>query len=62
MLIDTCICPDCGATLDITEYGRGMECTECRCKIDVFPNVDLYVETPVGTIGITLPKNWKEGA
>lgn len=62
MPIDTCICPDCGVTLEITEYGRNLECSECHCKIDVFPNVDLYVETPVGVLGISFPKEWKETA
>ena len=57
---DTCACPDCRTELDIQEYGRNLECSECGCKIDVFPDVDLYVDTGFGVIGISFPKEWKE--
>ncbi len=56
---DTCICPDCRTELHIQEYGRNLECSECGCKIDVFPDVDLYVDTGFGVIGISFPKDWK---
>ena len=57
---DTCTCPDCRTELDIQEYGRNLECSECGCKIDVFPDVDLYVDTGFGVIGISFPREWKE--
>ena len=56
---DTCTCPDCGTELTVEEYGQGLECSKCHCKIDVFPDPDIYVETPVGTLGISFPKKWK---
>ncbi len=56
---DTCICPKCGVLLDVSEYGRGLECSECGCKIDVFPDTDLYLETIFGVIGISFPKDWR---
>ncbi len=58
---DSCICPDCRTKLEINGlYGRDLECSECHCKIIVFRDDDLIVDTPVGIIGITLPKEWKE--
>ncbi len=60
MTKDTCICPDCRTELEISEYGRNLKCSECGCKIDVFPDVDLSVDTPVGVLGISFPKEWKE--
>ena len=54
--MDTCICPQCNTKLDVGEddYGFRMECSECHCKIDVFPD-PIWVKTKWGTLGI--PKN-----
>ena len=58
---DTCQCPDCGTKLDVNGlYGHHLKCGVCHCPIIVFHDTDIVVETPVGTIGISLPKEWKE--
>ena len=56
--MDTCICPKCNTKLDVSEYGYNLQCSDCHCRIDVFPETDLYLETPYGDIGIAL-KGWK---
>ena len=53
---DTCVCPNCNIVLDVYEYGYNLECSNCKCKIDVFPDTQLYLETQFGTIGIATPK------
>ncbi len=53
---DTCICPNCHTELDVIEYGHGLKCSECGCKIDVFPDTTLYLETVFGVVGISVPK------
>ena len=53
---DTCVCPACNIELDVGEYGYGMECSECGCKLDVFPNTSLFLETVLGTFGISIPE------
>ncbi len=58
-MTDTCTCPDCRAELTVEEYGRKLQCSECGCKIDVFPDSAIRVDTPVGTLWITLPAEWK---
>lgn len=59
-MTDTCTCPDCRTELEVTEYGRNLRCSECGCQIDVFPEPDLFINTPMGMFEITLPKEWKE--
>ena len=56
---DYCICPDCHAKLTVEIYGHNLECSECHCRLVVFPDDAIIIETPVGTIGITLPKEWR---
>ena len=51
---DSCICPNCNTKLDVTEYGYGLKCSECGCKIDIFPDTTLYLETMFGNVGISL--------
>ena len=58
MTSDTCVCPDCRTKLDVNLYGHNLECSECGCGIAVFPDDSIRVETPVGTIWISLPKEW----
>uniref|UniRef100_A0A6H1ZV21 Uncharacterized protein n=1 Tax=viral metagenome TaxID=1070528 RepID=A0A6H1ZV21_9ZZZZ len=58
MITDTCICPDCQTTLDVELYGHNLECSECGCKLAVFPDSAIRVDIPVGTLWITLPENW----
>lgn len=56
MTEDFCTCPDCRAELEINGlYGHNLECSECGCKLIVFRDSDIIVETPAGTIGISLP-------
>ena len=55
-MADTCTCPDCQTELEINGlYGHNLECSECGCKLSVFHDDDIRVETPVGTIWISLP-------
>lgn len=56
MTMDSCICPSCNAILDVDIYGHDLECSECYCKINVFRDTDLLLETELGTVGISLPK------
>lgn len=57
MAQDTCVCPGCQTVLDVGEYGRGMKCSECGCKMDVWPDTSLLIDTPIGMIGISLLNN-----
>ena len=52
---DTCTCPDCRTTLDVEIYGHDLECSNCGCKMDVFSDKAIRVDTPVGILWITLP-------
>jgi hypothetical protein len=52
---DTCICPDCHSSLDVEIYGNDLECSECGCKLSVYPDSAIRVDTPVGTLWVTLP-------
>ncbi len=61
---DHCICPDCRSELVVEMYGHNLECSECGCSLIVFRDSDIIIETPVGTISISLPwEKWlgKEG-
>jgi hypothetical protein len=49
---DTCQCPHCGVTLEVTEYGHGLECSECHGRIDVWPEPRYFFDTPFGMIGV----------
>ncbi len=49
-MTDTYICPDCRTELTVEEYGRNLQYSECDCKIDVFSDSAIRVDTPVGTI------------
>ena len=56
---DTGICPYCDATFEATEYGIGLRCPECKRKIDVFPDDEIFVTLPFGTVGIRgLKRMW----
>ena len=57
---DTCDCPNCQTKLDVVEYGYGLKCSECGCRVDVFPDTTLYLETIYGVVGIALPKQYEE--
>lgn len=54
--MDTCICPKCNTNLDVSEYGYNLQCSECHCRIDVFPDTTLYLETVFGVVEISLLK------
>jgi len=52
---DTCVCPDCQTELEVNGlYGHNLKCSECGCKLIVFHDSDIIVETPLGTIGISM--------
>jgi hypothetical protein len=57
--MDTCTCPDCRTELEVTMYGHNLECPECGCKLDVFPDNAIRVDTSVGVLWITLPTEWR---
>lgn len=57
MSLDVCICPECKTELEINGlYGLGLKCSECNCRIDVFRDSDLILETKFGTIVVSLPE------
>lgn len=53
--MDMCTCPGCGEELEVEEYGRGLRCSECGCRIDVFRDEDLLIDTPFGFFRVSLP-------
>ena len=55
---DTCTCPDCHTELTVEIYGHSLKCSECGCRLDVFPDSAIRVDTPVGILWITLPEDW----
>jgi len=59
---DTGICIHCGKEFEVTKYGFGLRCPLCKGKIDVFPDPEIFVETPMGTLGISgLKEMWRNG-
>ena len=52
--MDSCVCPKCGVKLEVADYGYNLECSECKCKINVFRENSFYLETKFGTIGVSL--------
>ena len=58
-MTDFCICPDCDTKLKVAIYGHNLACSECGCRLDVFPESAIRVDTPVGVLFITLPLEWR---
>ena len=59
--IDKATCPHCENEFAATEYGYGLRCPLCRGKIDIFPDSEIFIETPFGMIGIRgLKEMWSE--
>ncbi len=47
------ICPHCKKSFNIESYGYGLLCPKCHSRIDVFPDSDVWLDTPLGKIGIS---------
>lgn len=60
MADDKGICPCCNEEFTVLQYGCGIRCPLCKSKIDVLPDPDLYITTPVGVLEISgLKKMWE---
>ncbi len=60
---DKGICPCCLKEFDVTRYGFKMRCPECGKNIDIFPDDEIFVTLPFGTIGISgLKEMWLKEA
>ena len=49
---DKATCPYCNKEFTVTEYGYRVLCPHCKGKLDIFPEAELYVDTPFGVFGI----------
>ena len=45
-------CPYCHEEFTEIQHGRGLACSACGGKIDVFPDDSYYIDTPFGVLGI----------
>ena len=48
---DKGVCPYCEKEFEVKEYGHKLECPNCHCKIDVFPD-PIWIETKWGNFGV----------
>ena len=51
-MADTGTCPHCDEQFTVTAYGRGLSCPSCGGRIDVTPDPEIWLDTPIGTIGV----------
>jgi primosomal protein N' len=51
-MTDTGTCPHCDQAFDVQQYGRRLPCPCCGKSIDVLPEPQLWIDTPIGTIGV----------
>lgn len=42
------------AEITAPPYGRGLTCAHCQGKIDVLPEPTVWLDTPLGQIGISM--------
>lgn len=45
-------CPYCQKEFEVTEYGKKLDCPNCRRGIDIFPD-SIWLDTKWGMIGIS---------
>ena len=54
-IIDHAICSYCEKEIELvdsSQYGRNKPCPHCGRKLDIFPDLDSFIETPWGTFGV----------
>ena len=49
-------CPWCKRKFEVARYGRRIPCPRCRKPIDIFPEPEFFLHTPVGVIGVSYGK------
>lgn len=58
---DKATCPYCDQEFIVKGYGYGLRCPLCKKKVDIFPDPDIFVTLPFGTIGISgLQNYWRQ--
>ena len=45
-------CPYCNGDFEVSEYGHHVPCPLCGKKLKIFPDSDLWIETPWGIFGV----------
>ena len=47
------MCPHCNTEFTIRKFGRHIPCPHCKQSLDIFPDADIWIDTPWGEIGFS---------